>query len=458
MIPVLLVIGMSLMLPAQNSRAEDLWAVFHLALERDPQFAAAAAARDSALESVPQAKAGFLPTVTAATGLNFNNQKVVYGNAAALGPTGSVSGQQMSYPSHNYSLNITQPIYHRETSLALRQADSRVGQANAEYGAARQDLIVRSAQGYFDVLAALDSLDTAKAEKLAVGRQLDQSKQRFEVGIIAITDVHEAQAGYDLAVAQEIAAENQVANAREALRAIIGAAPSDALAPLGDENLPLVSTEPASADRWADTALAQNLTLEATRAQVETARNQVEIQRSGHYPHIDAVGSTSLQKLSGGSAAGSTETDSTVIGLQISIPLYQGGIISSRIRQSGADLARAQDLLEQEQRATVLSARKSYLGVIAGISQVKALRQAVISNQSALQATEAGYQVGTRTIVDVLNSQRLLFAAERDYSQSRYNYVLNTLRLKQAAGQLNDADLQAINTWLGENKGKGAAP
>jgi outer membrane protein len=223
------------------------------------------------------------------------------------------------------------------------------------------------------------------------------------------------------------------------------------LAPLS-EKAPLVKPDPTDPDRWADTAVAQNLTLEATRFQVETAHEQVEVQRSGHYPRLDAVGQFQLQDASGGTAAGGTENENALIGLQLSIPIYQGGIVSSRVRQAEADHTRARDLLEQTRRATVLAARNAYLGVIAGISQVKAYKQAVVSNQSALQATEAGYQVGTRTIVDVLNAQRLLYAAERDYSRARYDYVLNTLRLKQAAGQLSEADLEALNTWLGESR------
>lgn len=447
----LFVVGVLSVLLAPLAGAEDLMVIYHLAVERDPQLAASAAARDSTLETVSQAKAGFLPTISAGTDLNLNRQKTTYGNATALGPSGSTSGRTLNFSSRGFSLNLTQPVYHRETSLVLDQSNALVSQTNTEYGAARQDLMVRVAQRYFDVLAAIDSLETARAEKLAIGRQLEQSKQRFAVGLIAITDVHEAQASYDLTLAQEIATENQVANAREALREVTGTYPGD-LAPLS-KKAPLVSPNPANVDRWADIAVVQNLTLVAARFQTEAAQKQIEIQRSGHYPRLDAIGSFRTQSATGGgSIAGGSDTDNATIGLQLSIPLYQGGLIDSRVRQSEADYSRARDLLEQGQRATVLSARKAYLGVIAGISRVKALKQAVVSNQSALQATEAGYQVGTRTIVDVLNASRLLFSAERDHSQARYDYILNTLRLKQAAGQLDDPDLQAVNAWLGETQ------
>lgn len=446
-IPALLVVSTLLALP-NVCKAEDLMAIYHLALERDPQLAAAAATRDSVLESIPQAEAGFLPKVNVSANLDFNRQKTSYANASMMGVTGSTSGKARSFSQHGFSLNITQPIYYRETSIIWDQSNLQVNQAEAQYGATRQALMVRAAERYFEVLAALDSLETARAEKRAVGRQLEQSKQRFEVGLIAITDVHEAQAGYDIAVAQELAAENQVANTREALREVTGSYPGH-LASLSEKS-PLVPPEPADLDRWSDTATTHNLSLEAIRLQAEIAAKQIEVRRSDHYPRLEAVGSFNTQNSGGSSIVGVADTDSAVIGLQLSVPLYQGGLISSRIRQSTADHVRALALLEQEQRATAFAARKAYLGVIAGISRVKALKQAVVSNQSALQATEAGYQVGTRTIVDVLNTQRLLFAAERDYSQARYDYVLNTLRLKQAAGQLGEMDLQALNTWLGD--------
>ena len=429
--------------------AEDLMGIYRRAVERDAQFAAAGAAREAAREAIPQAQAGYRPTISASANLNFSRQKVTYDNAAALGAIGAVSGQNRSFSERGVALEVTQPIYHRETALTVQQSHSRLGQAEAEYTAAHHELMMRVAQRYFDVLAALDSLDTARAEKRAVGRQLDQSQQRFAVGIVAKTDVHEAQASYDLAIAREIAAENQVANAREALREITGEYPGN-LTPLSTDT-PLTAPEPADPSHWVKDAMENNPAIAAAHLQLEFASHQREVQRSGHYPRLDAVGSYSLQNTSGSSGiAGATDTDSAVLGIRLTAPLYQGGMVSSRVRQAAAEYTRAQETLEQTRRATELAVRRSYLGIVTGISQVKALRQAVVSNKSALEATEAGYQVGTRTVVDVLNTQRLLFAAERDYSQSRYDYVLNTLLLKQAAGQINEKDLQAVNNWLGK--------
>ncbi|CAK0752222.1 outer membrane protein [Gammaproteobacteria bacterium] len=449
--PALFVAGaLSVLFAPWAVGAEDLMAVYRLAVDHDPKFATAAAARDATLEKIPQAKAGLLPTISAGGELDYNHQKTTYSSPTQLGPAGSASGRAFNYLGNGLTLSITQPVYHRETRIVLRQANDQVSQANTEYAAARQDLMVRVAQRYFDILAAIDSLDTAQAQKEAVGRQLEQAKQRFAVGLIAITDVHEAQASYDLTVAQEIAAENQVANAREALWQITETPPGTLA--LLSENIPLVNPEPADIERWIDISVAQNLTLAATRLQAENAREEIEVQRSSHYPRLDAVGSFKIQDANGGSLAGDTKNETNLIGLQLSVPLYQGGLVSSRVRQAASNYTQARDLLEQSRRATMLAAHNAYLGVIAGISQVKALKQAVISNQSALQDTEAGYQVGTRTIVDVLNAQRLLFAAKRDYSRSRYDYVINTLLLKQAAGQLDDADLQAVNAWLSGNR------
>ncbi len=437
---------------APVAKGEDLLAIYRLALERDPALAVAAAARESALEAVPQAQAAFLPSVNGGAELDYNASKLTYDNpVAALGPiNASASGMTYRYPTTTLSLSVTQPVYHREAFVARRQADSRVSQADAEYAAARQDLMLRVGQRYFDVLAAIDNLATARAEKEAVGKQLEQTRQRFQVGLIAITDVHESQASYDSAAAREIAAENQLANAREALREIVGELPRSLSVLMEDS--PLISPDPADPERWSETALSQNLKLEATRFQVEVAREQVDLQRSGHWPRVDAVGSLSWADVGGATLAGGQETERAMVGLQVAVPLDVSGAVRSRVRQAEAEYTRARESLEQQRRATALAARSGYLGVVTGASQVKALKQAVVSNQSALEATEAGYQVGTRTVVDVLNAQRLLYAAQRDYFRSRYDYVVSLLKLKQAAGQISEGDLQTVNGWLREKK------
>jgi len=427
-------------------QAEDLMQVYQLASESDPAFYAALAAREGISEQVTQAKGNFLPSVNGEIDLNHNRYQSTYKHPTALSSIFGGTNRVYSYPSQIFVLSLVQPVYHRENFSILRQAKIRVGQSDFEYGAARQDLMVRVAQRYFEILAAADSLETAHAEKQAISRQLEQSKQRFSVGLIAMTDVHETQASYDLATAKEIIAENQLANAQEALREITGEEVKT-LSPLSDK-VPLVKPNPEDLEQWTEIAIEQNLALSIAQSQVEIAREQVEVQRSAQHPRFDLVSSFQNVDADGGNYGGSDSWNG-MIGLRITVPLYQGGIVNSRIRQAESDYTRATELLEQQKRATILNTRNAYLGVLAGIAQVNAFKQALVSNRSALDATEAGYQVGTRTIVDVLNAQRLLYAAERDYSSARYNYVLNTLRLKQSAGQLSEADLEVVNVWLG---------
>jgi len=338
---------------------------------------------------------------------------------------------------------LTQPVYHHDYWVGLRQADATVAQAEADYGVAKQDLMIRLASGYFDLLAAQDNLDFARAEKEATARQLEQAKQRFEVGLIAITDVHEAQAQYDLTVAQEISADNLLANAREALQEITGQ--YEETPQLLQDDIPLLSPEPADIEQWVAKATEQNLSLKSAQFASSVASEEVNRQRSGHFPTLDVVAS---KNYSDSNSAFGSERESEQISLQLNVPLFAGGAVSSRTRQAAYRAEAAKQTLLQTRRGVVRQARNAYLGVIAEISRVKALNQAVISSAKANEATQAGFEVGTRTIVDVLLSQRELFRAKRDYARSRYDYILNTLRLKQAAGSLTHSDIAAVNKWL----------
>ena len=411
---------------------EGVLDIYRLATENDPGLKAADASRLAARETLPQARALLLPAVNLGadatrTWLNVHD------------------GPDSSFNSTGYTLSLSQPLYHRDYFVQLRQADSQVQQAETTYAAAAQSVITQVAEAYFNVLAAVDNLGFARAEKEAIGRQLEQTKQRFEVGLIAITDVHEAQARHDLAAAQEIAAINQVDLSREALRELTGVLHDD-IAPLG-EKLPLVKPEPADLEQWVRAAEQNNLQLIAAQQGLAIAREEIKRQESGHYPTLDLVG-THAYSNAGGGLTGKREFDNTAIGVQFNLPLYLGGAVSSRTRQAQHQYQAASDNLEAQRRSTSRTTRDAYLSVIAGISQVNALNQAVISNQSALEATEAGFEVGTRTIVDVLNAQQDLFGAQRDYSRARYDYIVNSLRLKQAAGSLSEEDLAQVDTWL----------
>ena len=339
----------------------------------------------------------------------------------------------------------------------LKQAEKRVAQAEADYEAAQQDLIIRVATRYFDVLAAEDVLTSIHADRQAIARQLEQARQRFEVGLIAITDVQESQAAYDQAIASEIGAKRSLATARELLREITGEYVSVLSAPT--EDLPLLSPNPSDEQSWIDLALAQNLALVSSRLDEEIARKEISFRRTGHYPSIDLIASTSSQDTdadrnvdNGPFFPADSDFDNDSIRLQVTVPLFAGGGTTSRVREA-VYLHRASiEQLQRVSRETERATRDAYLGVLAEISRVNALNQAVQSSQTALEATQAGFEVGTRTIVDVLNSQRDLYTAITNYYASRYAYLGNVLLLKQAAGTLRIEDLEEIDRWLEERR------
>ena len=417
--------------------AEDLIDVFTLSLKSDPQLLAEAASRLAVGELDDQAVANFLPQVDLTA--NTNKTRV---DASAQN-----FGGQTDYNNHGYTLSLVQPIYRRENFVQKTQAEIAIDGASYSYAVAEQSLILRVAERYFAVLGAEDDLTFAVAEKEAIAKQLEQIQQRFDVGMATITDVTEAQAAFDLASAAVIEAENALANANEQLRETTGQYVED-LAELEAES-PLVSPEPANINDWSETALTQNPSIMVARANVNTAEETIELQKSGHYPSLDLVAQKSYDSQSDGNFSGSSQTHTDVIGIQLNVPIYEGGAVVSRTREASYRLDEAMQNEEQQRRFVTRQTRESYNGVISGISRVQALKQAVVSNEKALESTQAGYEVGTRTTVDVLNARRNLFSARRDYARSRYDYILNTLRLKQAAGIVTVEDLQQINTWLG---------
>ena len=420
----------------RNTVAADLVEVYQMAESSDPVYSQSVAAYEATLEAKPQARALLLPTVSLNANTASNDQDISTSSGTSPGEVG--------FNSHGYSLDISQPVFRYDRYLSLQQADSQIQQAQAELDAALQDLVIRVSERYFDALAAIDNLNFVQAEKTSLGRQLEQAKQRFEVGLIAITDVHEAQAGYDRSVANEILAENLIDNTREAVREVTGNYLTD-LAPLG-ETMPLVTPEPAVIEKWTQISQQQNLQVIAAKNQLETARQEIKIQQSGHLPTLDIVANKGYS--SSGGRFGGAQIHTTAIGLELNVPLFEGGLVNSRTREAHSLYNQAFQRLEETYRSAQRQTREAYLGVISGISQVKALAQSVISSESALEATQAGFEVGTRTTVDVVASQRVLLQAKRDYARARYDYILNTLRLKQAAGTLTPEDLQEINRWL----------
>lgn len=428
--------ALALATPAQ---AINLIEVYEQAVTNDATFQAAGAANRAAQEATPQARADLLPSVTGSVSAEGNEALVRQRNNITFG-----SGRS-NFNSHNYNFQLVQPIYRRDRWIALDQAEVQVDQADAAFAFERQALMLRSAERYFDVLRAADTLTFAIAEQEAFGQQLEQSQQRFEVGLIAITDVEEAKAGFDLARAQVILAENALDNSREALREVTGIY-HELVSALGSA-VPLEMPVPNDIDRWTETALTQNLELVGQRYQADNARMEIQRQESNHVPTLDLVGNFG-RNVSNGGVNGGSDVSSRSLGIQLNIPIYSGGAVVSRTRQSRHQYQQELDQMEQVRRAVQRQTRDAFLGVRSGISRVEALGQAVKSNQAAAEAIEAGFQVGTRTTVDVLNAQRDLFGARRDFAESRYDYIIDTLTLKQAAGILEENDLRLINSWL----------
>ncbi len=436
--------------------AASLLEIYQQALQSDPRIHEAEALRLAALEAEPQARGVLLPQVSFAgdwTKSDFSGTSVGEDSAGNFGTFMSETESEVT----RWQFNLRQTLFRWDQIVGLRRADKLVAKAEALREAAQQDLIVRVAQRYFDVLAAEDQLTSIHADRQAIARQLEQAKQRFEVGLIAITAVQESQAAYDQAVANEIAAKRQLATAREFLREITGAYVSNLSAP-GDE-FPLATPNPANEASWVELALDQNLTLIASRLDERLARDEISFRRNGYYPSIELIAS---------SGESDTDADRSVnqspffpadsdgrgdsIAIQFTLPLFAGGTTSSRVREAVYLHRASREQLQRVTRETERQSRDAYLGVLSEISRVNALNQAVESSRTALEATQAGFEVGTRTIVDVLNSQFALYLAITNYYQSRYNYILNVLRLKQAAGTLQIQDLEDIDRYLSERK------
>ena len=435
-LPALLVVVFLLLGVALEARAETLLQVYRLGVKNDPTLRAADADRRAVIESKNQNLAVLLPSIFVDADTQRIHQDTESNNVLNSNETFDKTGA---------ALTVTQPVYRKDRFLRYKQADSRIAAAQARYLSAEQDLIIRVVERYTDVLAAIDNLEFVRAEKAAVRRQLDQATQRFEVGLIAVTDVHDAQASFDLAVADEIRAENLLDNAYNALVEITGVGVGEA--PFIFKEVPLIRPDPEDIDEWVDTALRQNYLLEASRATTRTAREEVQVQRSDHYPTLDLVARADYDKTEGGSFGDRTVKENS-ISLQLSVPLYQGGLIRSRVREAVDRFEQAREQEEQQRRAVVRQTRDAYLGVRSSISRVKALAQRLVSAESRLEATEAGYEVGSRTIVDVLDAQGDRLESRRDLSRERYDYILNSLRLKQAAGTLSEEDVRRVDAWL----------
>lgn len=412
--------------------AADLSDIYHQAQSNDAAYASARAAYRGGVEKLPQGRAGLLPQASLnANVLNNDTQSSVFGDK--------------NYTSKRVGVTVIQPIYRKQNWEQYEQAKQQVSVAEAQLASAAQDLILRTAQAYFDVLQSQDNINFVRAQKAAIGEQLAQAKRSFEVGTATITDSNEAQARSDLANAQEIAALNDLQIKQRALQRIIGKLPPK-LAVLGDK-LQLAPPNPANMDEWIARAEQGSPALKAQRAGYEIARREVERNRAGHYPTLDAVASYSDNR-NQNFGAFQVNAKSAVIGVELNLPLYQGGLVGSRVREAVANQDKARADLEDARRQVDLNTSQAYLGVTSGEAQVKALEQALLSSQTSLNSTQLGLEVGVRTTVDVLNAQQQLYSAKRDLAAARYNYILSNLRLKAAAGTLSETDLSEVDKWL----------
>jgi outer membrane protein len=437
--------------------AKDLIGVYQDALRNDPQLRAADANRLASRESRPQALAALLPQVsgTAAYTRSHNG-----GNQDQLQatPAGQLYVVPLPFTSDTtekqWALNLRQNLFSWQNWLTLKASNSQVAQAEATYAAAEQDLIFRVSQAYFNVLSAQDNLEAQQASLDAIARQLDQTVKRYNVGLIAITDVQEAKAARDTASAAVIAAKRTLATSEDQLQEITGEK-YDSLSKPGME-MPLNLPEPADEQRWVNISLDQNLSLVSSRLAADIARDNVQIAFGGHLPSVDLVAGRSYTNQDGNYIYSGQPLDNfgsrindRQISLQISVPIFSGGLTQSKVRQSQYLWIAAKEQVVQSSRATERQARDAYLGVISGIARVQALRQALESSRTALTATESGYGVGTRTAIDVLNARRTLVQAQTDFSGSRYDFIVSIIQLRLAAGNLDRMQLAQINGWLG---------
>ena len=443
-----LIIALASVISANNAHADDLITIYQQALTNDPVVLKAQAQYMATKEGIDQARAILLPQISLSGqyGDSESERSTFFGD--------SIQDFTIKGNSSSYGANLNMQLYRHDSWLRMDNAKKAAHRSDISFQLAKQDLIVRVTQAYFDVLSTQDDLQFALSEKKAIERQLEQTKQRFSVGLTAITDVHEAQAQYDNAVTAQIVAENSIFTAEEALRVITNIYPRN-LNILNTARFSTTTPTPNSADEWQSTAEAKSLNLIFQKIGIDIAKENINIARSGHYPTLDLKGNYGASKSSSSFSLGGQSIvndtpylDSQSIEITLNVPIYAGGAVSSLVRQAQQNYIAASQDLQLTHRDTVRITRNSYNTVIAAISAIKSLEQSVLSAEKALEATEAGFEVGTRTIVDVLNSTRNLFNAKRNLSTTRYGYILNVLNLKRAAGVITEKDLNSINQGL----------
>jgi outer membrane protein len=421
---------------APPARATDLLQVYHLAEQYDAEFSAARSSLEAGREQAPQGLAGLLP------GIGLSGETLLHDNEIRAR---GISDERR-YNSNGYTLTLTQPLFRWQNLVAYDQSKIAVALAEARFVEAGQNLILRVSAAYFDVLNALATLEAARAQKTAIAQQLEQAKQNFEVGTSTVVDAVEAQSRYDLAQAQEIAGENELEIRREALRVLIGEAP-EILARL-DPDKPILPPQPAQMPPWAEAARQNNVSVLIAAHNARIADKEISRAKAGHYPTVDLVARSGRSRALDGSGTTRPETDSGSIGLQLNLPLFEGGYTASKAREAAANHQAALFLLEAARRNAALLARQNFLGVVNGLAQIKALEAALASSLTSLEHNKTGYEVGVRINIDVLNAEQQVFTTRRDLARAYHDTLLARLRLKAAVGTLAKADIAEINALL----------
>ncbi|EIS4854889.1 outer membrane channel protein TolC [Vibrio parahaemolyticus] len=422
---------------SSSAWADSLAEIYDLAKQNDPQLLSVAAQRDRAFEAITSSRSALLPQINLTAGYNLTRGDTEY-------DSNLISDVSNDSNALTAGVNFSQELYNRASWITLDTAEKSARQADTTYAAAQQGLILRVSQAYFEVLRAQDNLVFVRAEKAAVGRQLEQTKQRFEVGLSAITDVHDAQAQYDAVLADEVLAENDLINSYESLREITGQE---------HKNLNVLDTNRFSATRTnspaetlIDEAKTKNLSLLSARISQDIARDNISLASSGHLPTLSLDGGYNYGDTS--NSARDNTTDNFNIGVNLAVPLYTGGNVTSQTKQAEFAYVAASEDLEAQYRSVVKDVRAQNNNINASIGALKAYEQSVVSARSALEATEAGFDVGTRTIVDVLDATRRLYDANKNLSDARYNYILSVLQLRQAVGTLSEQDILDVDAGL----------
>lgn len=418
----------------------SLFDVYELALQNDAQLKADKAKYEAGLQNKTIARAGLLPQINAGYQVGKTDSEL----------TNNITNvtTKDDYDTQGWDISLNQPLFNMASWYIYKQGVKLSEQSEAQFGADQQSLIVRVAEAYFNVLRSIETLEATIAEEKALAKQLEQTKQRFEVGLTAITEVHEAQAAFDSARAATLEARGNLGINYEALEVLTGK-PEDKVAPLSAK-FPVINPEPANRADWVEFSLKNNYSLKASKLQADAALQNAKANRAGHLPTLGASLGYSDNESDGTERSSPMDraTDGSSVNIKLDVPIFSGGATTGRSRQAYAQYNQSQELYNSTQRNVIQNTRALHLSVETDVASVQARKQAIVSNQSALEATQSGYEVGTRNLVEVLLAQRNLYQARRDYSNALYDYVIDTIKLREVAGMLTPSDVQEIDKWL----------